>query len=119
MNLNDLVEKLGLRVVNRGENFDREVTGGYTSDLLSDVMGNVKEGMIWITLQVHRNIIAVASLKDVAAVLLINGTQLEGESLKQAEAEGVTVLSTPMPAFEASGRIYSLLGEGRGASSAD
>lgn len=109
MKLSELVNELGLHVVNRGEGFEREVTGGYASDLLSDVMGNIDEGMIWITLQVHRNIIAVASLKEVAAVLLINGARLDPESLKQAEAEGVTVLSTPMPSFEASGRIYELL----------
>lgn len=109
MKLSELVNALGLQVVNRGEVFEREVTGGYASDLLSDVMGNIDEGMIWITLQVHRNIIAVASLKEVAAVLLINGARLDPESLKQAEAEGVTVLSTPMPSFEASGRIYELL----------
>lgn len=103
------MEELGLRTINRGGDFDRDVTGGYTSDLLSDVMGNIEEGMIWITLQVHRNIIAVASLKEVAAVLLINGSQLDEGSLEQAVSEGVTVLSTPMPAFEASGRIYELL----------
>lgn len=98
-----------MAVVNRGSDYEREITGGYASDLLSDVMGNIEEGMVWITLQVHRNIIAVASLKEVAAILLINGAQLDGESLKQAETEGVTVLSTGMPSFEASGRVYELL----------
>lgn len=109
MKVNELAEKLGFDMVNRGADPECDVTGGYTSDLLSDVMGNIEEGMIWITLQVHRNIIAVASLKEVAAILLINGAELDGESLKQAEKEGVTVLSTPMPCFEASGRIYELL----------
>lgn len=109
MKLNDLVDKLGLKVVNEGERFDREVSGGYTSDLLSDVMGNVEEDMVWITLQVHRNTIAVASLKDVAAVLLINNASLDDETLHQARTENITVLSTPMSAFEASGRIYELL----------
>lgn len=109
MKLNELVEELGLAVINRGSDYEREITGGYASDLLSDVMGNIEEGMVWITLQVHRNIIAVASLKEVAAILLINDVRLDDESLKQAGIEGVTVLSTGMSSFEASGRIYELL----------
>ena len=109
MKLNDLVAEMGLEVLSRGENFDRMITGGYTSDMLSDVMGNIEEGMIWITLQIHRNTIAVASLKEVAAVLLIGGAKPDDETLDHAGEEGVTILSTDMPAFEASGRIYELL----------
>lgn len=109
MKLSELTETLGLRVINKGNDFDAEVTGGYTSDLLSDVMGNIDEGMLWITLQVHRNTIAVASLKEVAGVLLIGGASLDDETLEQARNEGVTVLSTDMSAFEASGRIYQNL----------
>lgn len=109
MKLNDLVAGLGLTVLNEGPEPEREVTGGYTSDLLSDVMGNVEEGMIWITLQVHRNTIAVASLKEVAAVLLIAGVKPDEDTMAQARSEGVTILSTGMSAFEASGRIYELI----------
>lgn len=109
MKLNDLVAELGLTVLNKGENFDRMIMGGYTSDLLSDVMGNVEEGMVWITLQVHRNTIAVASLKEVAAVVLIGGAQPDEDTLEQARNEGVTLLSTEMSSFEASGRIYALI----------
>ncbi len=109
MKLSNLAETLGLTVVNSGNDFDVEVTGGYTSDLLSDVMGNIDEGMVWITLQVHRNTIAVASLKEVAGVVLIGGAALDEETLDQARKEGVTVLSTDMSAFEASGKIYQQL----------
>jgi predicted transcriptional regulator len=109
MKLSNLAETLGLKVINRGNDFDAEVTGGYTSDLLSDVMGNIDEGMVWITLQVHRNTIAVASLKEVAGVVIIGGASLDEETLEQARKEGVTILSTDMPAFEASGRIYRQL----------
>lgn len=109
MKLNELVSQLGLEVLNPGAEPGREVTGGYTSDLLSDVMGNIEEGMVWITLQVHRNTVAVASLKEVAAVLLISGAVPDEDTLEQARSEGVTVLSTGMSAFEASGRIYQLL----------
>ncbi len=109
MKLNELTTALGLEILNEGADMEREIMGGYTSDLLSDVMGNVEEGMIWITLQVHRNTIAVASLKEVAAVLFIGGTRPDDETLSQARSEGVCLLSTEMSAFEASGRIYGML----------
>ena len=109
MKLCELIETLELKVISNGRNMDCEITGGYTSDLLSDVMGNAEEGMVWITLQIHRNIIAVASLKDVAAVLLINGGEPDDDSRLHAQKQGVTILSTPLSAFEASGRIYELI----------
>lgn len=111
MKLNDLVAELGLAVLSPGENPDRVITGGYTSDLLSDVMGNIEEGMIWITLQIHRNTIAVASLKEVAAVVLIGGAQPDEDTLEQARSQGVALLTTDMPAFEVSGRIYNLIND--------
>lgn len=109
MKLNDLINEFGLTVLSEGADPACEITGGYTSDLLSDVMGNIDEGMVWITLQVHRNTIAVASLKEVAAVILINGVKPDEDTLEQAKSEGVCILSTDMPAFEASGRIYGML----------
>ena len=62
------------------------MTGGYCSDLLSDVMGNACEGEIWITLQTHKNIMAVAALKEVAAILLVKGLRPAAEVLTLAEA---------------------------------
>ena len=68
MKLNELIDKLDLRVLSPAEDMEREVRGGYTSDLLSDVMGNAEADTVWITLQVHRNVVAVAALKEVAVV---------------------------------------------------
>lgn len=109
MKVNDLVKLLNCKVVNEGNHISDEVTGGYTSDLLSDVMGNIEEGMIWITLQTHRNVVAVASLREVAAIVLIGGVVLETDALDQAVSECITVLSSPLPAFEASGIAYAAL----------
>jgi len=87
----------------------REPTGGYTGDLLSDVMGHSKEGYLWITRQVHQNIVAVASLKEHAGIILINGCEPAAETLEKAEAEKIPVMVSVLPAFELSGRIYNLL----------
>ena len=85
------------------------IKGGYTSDLLSDVMGHIEEGMLWITMQTHQNILAVATLKDVSAVLIVNGTSPDDETLQKGREEAVPLLGTTRSAFEASGMIYRLL----------
>jgi len=110
MKLIEIVEKLKLQVFSNEDKLnDIEVTGGYTSDLLSDVMGNAEEGQIWITLQNHKNVMAVASLKDMAAVVLVKGIKPEENFLKQSEEEGIPVLGTDRQAFEMSGELYQII----------
>lgn len=109
MKLMDLVKELSLEVKSYEEGLQKDVTGGYVSDLLSDVMANGKEGNIWITLQTHMNILAVASLKGIAGIIIVNKRQLPEETLQKAETEKITVLTTPLPAFEAAGKFYQLL----------
>ncbi|PKN78178.1 MAG: serine kinase [Deltaproteobacteria bacterium HGW-Deltaproteobacteria-1] len=109
MKIEKLVQALGLEVKCGKDYLDREVTGGYTGDLLSDVMGNSKEGYIWITRQVHQNIVAVASLKELAGIILINSCQPAPDTLEKAEGEKIPVMVSSLPAFEISGQIYNLL----------
>jgi serine kinase of HPr protein (carbohydrate metabolism regulator) len=109
MKIEKLVQALELEVRCGKDYLDREVTGGYTGDLLSDVMGNAKEGYIWITRQVHQNIVAVASLKELAGIILINSCQPAPDTLEKAEAEKIPVMVSSLPAFEISGQIYNLL----------
>ncbi len=73
MKVTDIVEKLGLNVFSGHEGLGREVTGGYVSDLLSDVMGHAESGDLWLTIQTHRNVMAIASLKDISAVIITSG----------------------------------------------
>jgi len=109
MKLIELIKILSLTVYSPNAVPDIEVTGGYTCDLLSDVMGSVNEGQIWITLQTHRNVAAIATLKDVAAVLLIKGLKPDQEMLDKALAEEIPILGTNENAFEISGKIYHLI----------
>lgn len=109
MKVNDLAVLLGLSVLGGVNGLEKQIIGGYTSDLLSDVMGNSEEGMLWITMQTHRNVIAVASLKEIAAVIIVNGAVPDEETLYEAESENVALLGTTMSAFEISGKIYCLL----------
>ncbi|MEI7662199.1 MAG: serine kinase [Bacteroidota bacterium] len=109
MKVSELVQELGLEVLGGREGIGREISGGYTSDLLSDVMGHAVAGNIWVTLQTHKNVMAIASLKDLAAVVLVKGYQPEPDMLGQSEIEGIPVLGTNEEAFGITGKIYKLL----------
>lgn len=108
MKLQEVVEKLSLEVKTASSKLDREVTGGYVSDLLSDVIANSKEGNVWVTLQMHQNIVAVATLRNLSGIILVNWKKPDDETLKKAEQEGVPILVTDLSAFEVVGRLYSL-----------
>lgn len=108
MKLQELVEALSLEVVTGELDLSREVSGGYVSDLISDVIGNSKEGQVWITFQVHLNIVAAASLKGLAGIILVNGRRPQPETLQRASEEKVVIMTSPLPAFEIVGLLYNL-----------
>ena len=109
MTLTEVVKKLGLRALTSKRVGDVKVTGGYTCDLLSDVMGNSKTGNLWITMQTHQNVLAVARLKDLAGIVLVNGRRPDEETIRKADEECVTILGTDESAFSISGQLYQLL----------
>ena len=109
MKIKDIAEKLQLKALAGQKNLDVDVTGGYTSDLLSDVIANSNEGNIWITLQIHQNIIAVAKLKDLAGIIIVNNREPDEDTLKKADEENVPILSSQDMAFEVSGKLYELI----------
>jgi len=110
MKLKEIVEKLQLQVLVGQDRLDIEVTGGYTSDLLSDVMANSKGKNLWITLQTHENIVAVAKLKDLAGIIIINNRKPDEGTLQRAKDEKVTLLASGETAFRVTGKMYDLIG---------
>jgi predicted transcriptional regulator len=111
MKVAELVEKFGLTIFAGENGLQNEISGGYVSDLLSDVMGFARENQVWITLQTHQNVLAIASLKDLAAVILVKGFQPDQETLTHSNEEGIPLLGTEMETFEIAGKIYSELKE--------
>lgn len=109
MKVSDLIEKLDLAVYAGKEAVSNDINGGYVSDLLSDVMGNAREGNVWITLQSHLNTIAVASLKDLSAIILVSGITPSAEVVSKAEEEGIPLLGTKEATFTIAGKIYQLI----------
>ena len=108
MNLRELIRKLELEVKVGGDSLSNDVRGGYASDLISDVLANAQEGDLWVTLQAHQNTVAVASLKGLAGVLLVNGRQPEEDTLRKAKDQNVPLLVSALPAFELVGRLYQV-----------
>jgi serine kinase of HPr protein (carbohydrate metabolism regulator) len=111
MKVSEIVEKLNLRVFSGNEGLENEITNGYTSDLLSDVMGHADAGNAWVTLQTHKNVMAIASLKDLAAVILVKNFEPEADMAAQSNEEGIPVLGTSEEAFAISGKLYNLLNQ--------
>lgn len=108
MTVQELVAQLPLKVAAGQSALSTKVNGGYVSDLLSNVMGQAKAGDILVTMQGHRNIVAVAVLAGLAAVIVAGGVMPDKDTVSKADAEGITILTTELPAFEIVGRLYKL-----------
>jgi hypothetical protein len=98
MIVQEMVDRLNLGIAGRGD-LEREITGGYASDLLSCVMAGAKAGNVWVTLQAHPNVVAVASLIELAAVIITEGTAPDPETVRKAEQEGIALLTTDKTTF--------------------
>jgi serine kinase of HPr protein (carbohydrate metabolism regulator) len=112
MILSDVAKHLGCEILTNDVNLDRDIKDGYVSDLLSDVIGNIRENSIWITIQRHINILGVAKLKDVVAIIIPRNLHIEENVIEKAKEEGVAILRDPRSAFELSGLIFNLLYKG-------
>ena len=109
MTLEHMAQELNLRVLCCEDKLGRTVTGGYVGDLLSDIIANSKEGDVWITRQAHQNIVAVASLREHAAIILALGKEPDGDTMGKAIREKIPLLVTDLPGFEIAGKVYELL----------
>jgi hypothetical protein len=109
MTLKEVVKTLHLSVQCGEDRMEQTVTGGYVGDLLSDVIANSKAGQVWITMQVHVNIVAVAVLKDLAGIMIVQGRKPAEETLKKANEENVAIMMSSLPAFETAGKLFKLI----------
>lgn len=110
MVLEDLVRETCWDVCSCSNKFKKiNITDGYCSDLLSDVMANASPQSLWITIQTHENIVAVALLCDLGAVLISGGREIPAETIKRAEEEGVVLLKAQENTYRCAGMLYKLL----------
>lgn len=106
MRVKELVDQFSLHVAAGQNGLDREIQGGYCGDLLSDVMGNAPIGCIWLTVQTHQNIVAVAVLREMAAIVLSGGQEPDQETVEKANEEGIPILMWPESAYDLAGQVY-------------
>lgn len=109
MDLQTLIDRLDLKLLTEPKDFSGVVpTSGYVSDLLSCVMAGAKKDGVWITLQSHDNIVAVAALLELSAVIITEDAQPELSTVARAVAKNITLLSTPLPSFDIVGKLWEL-----------
>lgn len=109
MNLQKIIDELNLNVLTERRDF-KAITpnGGYSSDLLSCVMAGARKGHLWITLQAHLNIVAIAALNEVAAIIITENAQPDAASIAKANEQGVILLSTSLPTYEVNGKLWEM-----------
>ncbi len=104
MKFSDLVRIVGGELLSDAA--DPALQGCYISDLLSDVLAHARPGMLWVTIQTHRNVVSVALTKDITAVLFTCGRKPDATVIAEAEAEGLSLATTPLTTFEAVGQLW-------------
>lgn len=105
MRLHTIFELPGFRVLAEGDP-GREISRVFCCDLLSIAMGKAPADGVWVTVMGNRNTLAVASLTDTACIVLAEGVSLDEATLKKAREEGIAVLSTDLPVFDAALKVY-------------
>ena len=109
MTLQEIIAKLNLTVLTTPRDFSAVTPqGGYGSDLLSCVMAGAQPDNVWVTLQAHMNVVAVASLREVAVVIITENAQPEADVIAKANDQNVTLLSTSAPSYEVAGRLWEM-----------
>lgn len=99
MTVGEVCERAGLKVLAGKAGLSKEVTGVYICDLLSWVMAHGKKGDAWITVQTHSNVVAVAALLELSCIIIPEETEVEEDTLKKAEDEGIPVLQSAMNSY--------------------
>lgn len=107
--LTDLVNLPGFKLLNPGKAMEREISTIYCCDLLSRVMGNAPMDCVWITVMANMNAIAVSLLADCAAIVLAEGVVLGEDAEEKAAEQGICILATDLPIYEAAKQISVLL----------
>lgn len=109
MKVSDLLVTEAFKVVNEGDNPDREIKQPYCCDLLSIAMGRMPADSAWVTVMGNVNTLAVATLADASCIILAEGSKLDIPAMGKAKEQGITVLETELPIFDAALLIYQKL----------
>ena len=108
MTIREAAQALGAKVI-QDEFEDSDLSGAYTSDLLSDVMANAKDGGALITIQAHKNTVAVATLVNITVIVICNSRPIPDDMIAAAKEEGIAIILTKENQYKVSGKLYAML----------
>jgi len=108
MTIREAADVLGAKII-QDEFEDSELSGAYTSDLLSDVMANAKDGGALITIQAHKNTVAVATLVNISVIVVCNSRPIPDDMVAAAKDEGIAIILTKENQYKVSGKLYALI----------
>ncbi|MTI68784.1 MAG: serine kinase [Firmicutes bacterium] len=108
MELSKVVDELNLEVIAGYNDGKKEVNGAYIGDLLSLVMSKAESNNLWLTIQTHLNVIAVATLVDVSAIIVVENMEIDEDTIKKADSVKVPLLKTKLSAYELASKLAKL-----------
>jgi predicted transcriptional regulator len=108
LTVSEVVQRLGLGVAAGEAGLHQPVTGALVCDLLSHVMAKGRPGQLWMTIQTHPNVVAVAALARLSAILVVGGFAPEQDTAARADEEGIPLLTSQEDAYTLAGRLYEL-----------
>ncbi|TCK98075.1 DRTGG domain-containing protein [Natranaerovirga hydrolytica] len=108
MIVKDIIEQLSFEICAGEEGINNTIEGGFVGDLLSVVMSNAKEGQVWVTIQSHVNIIAVASLINLSCIIITEGFQPDQDTLLKANEEKIPILITKESSYETIKKLIAI-----------
>lgn len=109
MTVSEVVEKLQLRIVAGEAGLQREINGVYICDLLSWVMSHANHSDVWITIQTHPNVVAVAALLELSCIIIPENAEVEEDTISKANEEEIPILSSFDSGFKISTDLYNIL----------
>jgi hypothetical protein len=109
MTVKDLIDKDIFKVVIEGEDLNKKVSNPFCCDLLSIAMSRAPGDSVWITVMGNVNTLAVATLADVACIILAEGVALDDAALIKGKQQQITVLSTEQSIFDAALTVHGLI----------
>lgn len=108
MTVREVSERLNLKPIAGLQGMEKEISGAYVCDLLSWVMAHAKKGNLWLTIQAHANVVAVACLLDLACIVICEGVEVDEDTVEKANGEGMPVLITRENAYNICCRLNEL-----------
>ena len=108
MDVKTIATDLNLSLQAGSEGLATAVSGCYVSDLLSNVMGQAGENVLWVTMQGHQNIVAIASLLSLSGIIVAGEATVEAETIAKAEENAIPLFTTDMPVFDVAGKLYAM-----------